>query len=216
VKSYGQWCSLAKALELVGERWTLLLVRELLEGPRRYSDLLEDVPGISTDVLAARLRDMEEHGLVERRTLPAPASSKVYELTALGEELRVPVTSLSRWGLQLLGPRDTEAFRPHWLAASLRGLLDRRAAADTTLDIDFEVGDDIGVIRIHVEDGTLEHVPDPTTDADVVVRADLGTLARLGSGGAAAREALASGAVELEGPPAKRKAYAELFRPTSR
>ncbi|HYD09181.1 MAG TPA: helix-turn-helix domain-containing protein, partial [Acidimicrobiales bacterium] len=83
MKPYGQWCSLAKALELVGERWTLLLVRELLEGPRRYSDLLEDVPGISTDVLAARLRDMEEAGIVARRTLPAPASSKVYELTPL-------------------------------------------------------------------------------------------------------------------------------------
>ena len=78
---------------------------------------------------------------------------------------------------------------------------------------DFEVDDDIGTVRIHVEDGTLEHVPEPTTDADVVVRADLGTLARLGSGGAAAREALASGAVELEGPAAKRKAYTELFRP---
>jgi DNA-binding HxlR family transcriptional regulator/putative sterol carrier protein len=213
VKTYGQWCSLAKALELVGERWTLLIVRELLEGPRRYSDLLEDVPGISTDVLAARLRDMEENGLVERRTLRPPASSKVYELTPLGEELRVPVTSLSRWGLQLLGPRDTEEFRPHWLATSLRGLVNRSAAEDVTLDIDFEVGADIGVIRIHVEDGSLEHVPEPTTDADVVVRADLGTLARLGSGGAAAREALASGAVEIGGSSAARKTYAELFRP---
>ena len=213
MKSYGQWCSLAKALELVGERWTLLLVRELLEGPRRYSDLLDDVPGISTDVLAARLRDMEEHGLVTRRTLPAPASSKVYELTALGEELRVPVTSLSRWGLQLLGPRDTEEFRPHWLAISLRGLLNRRAAQDTTLDIDFVLEDEIGVVRIHVEDGELEHVPEPTTEADVVVHADLGTLARLGSGGAAAREAVTSGAVSMDGSAAARKAYAELFRP---
>ena len=213
MKTYGQWCSLAKALELVGERWTLLIVRELLEGPRRYSDLLEDVPGISTDVLAARLRDMEEHGLVARRTLPAPASSKVYELTELGEELRVPVTSLSRWGLQLLGPRDTEAFRPHWLAVSLRGLLNRRAALETTLDVDFVLEDEIGVIRIHVEDGALEQVPEPSTEPDVVVRADLGTLARLGSGGAAARDALASGAVTIEGSADARKAYAELFRP---
>ena len=213
MKTYGQWCSLAKALELVGERWTLLLVRELLEGPRRYSDLLEDVPGISTDVLAARLRDMEEHGLVARRTLPAPASSKVYELTELGEELRVPVHSLSRWGLQLLGPRDTEEFRPHWLATSLRGLVNRRVAEGIAFDIDFEVGDDIGTIRIHVEDGTLDHVPEPASEADVVVRADLGTLARLGSGGAAAREALASGAVAMEGSNDALQTYAALFRP---
>ena len=213
MKPYGQWCSLAKALELVGERWTLLLVRELLEGPRRYSDLLEDVPGISTDVLAARLRDMEEAGIVARRTLPAPASSKVYELTPLGEELRAPVNALSRWGLQLLGPRDTEEFRPHWLAISLRGLLNKRAAATATLDIDFDVDDELGVIRIHVEDGTLEHVPEPDGNADVIVRADLGTLAKLGSGGAAARDALASGAVTLVGSAAAKQVYAALFRP---
>ena len=215
MKTYGQWCSLAKALELVGERWTLLIVRELLERPRRYSDLLEDVPGVSTDVLVARLRDMEEHGLVVRRRLPAPASSKVYELTELGEELRVPVNALSRWGLQLLGPRDSEEFRPHWLATSLRGLVDRRAARDASLDIDFVVDDDIGTIRIHVEDGVLEQVPEPTTDADVVVRADLATLAKLGSGGAAAREVLASGAVVMEGGRDALQTYAALFRPPS-
>jgi DNA-binding HxlR family transcriptional regulator len=84
VKSYGQWCSVAKALDVVGERWSLLLVRELFDGPKRYVDLLDGSPGISTDVLAARLRDLEEAGVVQRRTLPPPAASKVYELTDRG------------------------------------------------------------------------------------------------------------------------------------
>jgi len=209
VKAYGQWCSLAKALELVGERWTLLLVRELLQGPKRYSDLLDDVPGISTDVLAARLRDMEEHGLVAKRVLPAPASSRVYELTELGEGLRVAVTSLSRWGLQLLGPLDDdEAFRPHWLAIALRGLLNRDAAADVDLDIDFVLDDEVGTVRIRVEDGALDHVPDPQTEPDVVVRADLGTLALVGSG-----RRPDPGTFEVEGGRAAMQTYTALFRP---
>ena len=209
VKTYGQWCSLAKALELVGERWTLLLVRELLQGPKRYSDLLEDVPGISTDVLAARLRDMEENGLVAKRVLPAPSSSRVYELTELGEGLRVAVSSLSRWGLQLLGPLDGEdTFRPHWLAISLRGLLNREAAAGVALDIDFVVDEEIGTIRIRVDDGTLEHVPEPDTEPDVVVRADLGTLAHVGAGGRPPRDAF-----HVEGARRALQTYTALFRP---
>jgi DNA-binding HxlR family transcriptional regulator len=209
VKAYGQWCSLAKALELVGERWTLLIVRELLAGPRRYSDLLEDVPGISTDVLAARLRDLEANGLVSRAPLPAPASStKVYELTPLGEGLRTAVHSLSRWGLQLLGPlEDDETFRPHWLAISLRGLLNPSAADGVVLDIDFVLDDEIGTVRIRVEDGTLEHVASPEGEADVVVRSDLGTLAHVGAGGRPE-----PGALELEGSKAAVATYAALFR----
>ena len=92
-------------------------------------------------------------------------------------------------------------------------LLNKRAAATATLDIDFDVDDELGVIRIHVEDGTLEHVPEPDGNADVIVRADLGTLAKLGSGGAAARDALASGAVTLVGSAAAKQVYAALFRP---
>src|SRR5688572_21248336 len=87
VKSYGQWCAVAKALDLVGERWSLLIVRELLDGAKRYTDLQDGIPGISTDVLAARLKDLEEGGVLERRTLPPPAASKVYALTERGRGL---------------------------------------------------------------------------------------------------------------------------------
>ena len=209
MKAYGQWCSLAKALEVVGERWTLLIVRELLIGPRRYSDLLEDVPGISTDVLAARLRDLEANGLVRRGVLPPPASStKVYELTPLGEGLRTAVGSLSRWGLQLLGPLDDdEAFRPHWLAISLRGLVDQQAAAGVTLDIDFVLDEEIGTVRIRVEDGAVVHVPDPDTEPDVVVRADLGTLAAVGAGAPPPR-----GRFDVAGSRSAVRQYTALFK----
>ena len=96
-RSYGQYCAVARALDLIGERWTLLLVRELLLGPRRYTDLLRGLPGIGTNLLADRLRELESAGLVARRTLPPPASSSVYELTPLGEGLRATVLELGRW-----------------------------------------------------------------------------------------------------------------------
>src|SRR5918995_3325809 len=97
-RRYDQYCALARTLDVVGERWTLLLVRELLLGPRRYKDLLAGLPGIGTNLLAERLRHLEEFGLVRRRSLPPPAGSRVYELTELGRGLESVVMELGRWG----------------------------------------------------------------------------------------------------------------------
>src|SRR5918996_4677686 len=101
-RRYDQYCALARALDVVGERWTLLLVRELLLGPRRYTDLLGGLPGIGTNLLADRLRYLEQVGLVRRRVLPPPAGSTVYELTELGRELEPTVFALGRWGAHFL------------------------------------------------------------------------------------------------------------------
>src|SRR3712207_3261653 len=101
-RSYDQFCGLAKALDVLGERWTLLVVRELLLGPKRYSDLLEGLPGIGTNLLAARLKALEASGLVGRRRLPPPAASNVYELTERGRALEPAIFELIRWGLDLL------------------------------------------------------------------------------------------------------------------
>src|SRR5215218_3737751 len=98
-KQFKQYCPLAHALGLVGERWALLVVRELLFGPRRYTDLLEGLPGIGTNVLAARLRELEAGGIVERRRLPPPAPATVYEVTDRGRALRPVLDELARWGL---------------------------------------------------------------------------------------------------------------------
>lgn len=211
VKSYGQWCSVAKALDVVGERWSLLLVRELFDGPKRYVDLLDGSPGISTDVLAARLRDLEEAGVIRRRTLPPPAASKVYELTDRGRELGPVLSSLSRWGMQLLGTKeDDEAFRPQWLATGLRGMLRPSRAKDVTLDVDFELGSGDRV-RIHVEDGRLHAVNEWSTSPDVLVRSDLETLAALAEGSLRVDDALADGRLVLEGDDEAVRKYQRLF-----
>ncbi|WP_406150023.1 winged helix-turn-helix transcriptional regulator [Streptomyces sp. NBC_01012] len=124
-RSYDQFCATARALDSVGDRWTLLIVRELLAGPRRYTDLHADLPGVSTDVLASRLKDMEQGGLVERRRLPPPAAAAVYELTEHGRGLLPVLTALARWGGPALGVRrPTDAVRAHWFALPLLRALD--------------------------------------------------------------------------------------------
>jgi DNA-binding HxlR family transcriptional regulator len=211
VKSYRQWCALAKALDAVGERWTLLVVRELLDGSKRYTDLQADIPGISTDVLASRLKDLEASGVVRRSRLPPPAASKVYELTEMGRGLAPAVMALTKWGMQLLGDRaDDEAFRPHWLALGLQGLLRADRAKDVTLDIDFDLGSG-EVVRIRVDDGALRFVPHPENEADVVVRAELGTLAALADGSLVARDARTDGRLVIEGSRASIREYGQLF-----
>ncbi|MFF9132138.1 winged helix-turn-helix transcriptional regulator [Streptomyces sp. NPDC014806] len=119
-RSYDQYCSAARALDLVGDRWTLLIVRELLAGPRRYTDLHADLPGVSTDVLASRLKDMEQGGLATRRRLPPPGAVFVYELTARGRDLLPVLQALGAWGEAELGERrPTDAVRAHWFALPL-------------------------------------------------------------------------------------------------
>ncbi|MFH8337579.1 winged helix-turn-helix transcriptional regulator [Streptomyces sp. AM6-12] len=116
-RSYDQYCSAARALDLVGDRWTLLIVRELLAGPRRYTDLHADLPGVSTDVLASRLRDMERDGLAGKRRLPPPGAATVYELTARGRVLLPVLQAFGAWGETELGERrPTDAVRAHWFA----------------------------------------------------------------------------------------------------
>lgn len=122
-KSYHQYCPVAHALDVVGERWSLLVVRELVHGPQRYTDLLERLPGCGTNVLAARLKSLEREGVVSRRRLPPPAASAVYELTDAGRGLEPVLQALARWGLRTLGPPDAEAeLPPGWLPRALRTL----------------------------------------------------------------------------------------------
>jgi len=119
-RRYEQYCPMAHALDLVGDRWALLVIRELMHGPKRYTDLVEHLPGIGTNILAARLRDLESNGVVTRRTLPPPAASKVYELTDYGRELRPAMRELALWGARSLGPPTTrdELFEG-WLANAM-------------------------------------------------------------------------------------------------
>ncbi|MGW3662102.1 winged helix-turn-helix transcriptional regulator [Streptomyces sp. NPDC005141] len=150
-RSYDQYCSAARALDAVGDRWTLLIVRELLGGPRRYTDLHADLPGVSTDVLASRLKDMERDGLTTRRRLPPPGAAYVYELTSRGRELLPVLQALGEWGAPALGERrPTDAVRAHWFALPLLRGLDAAGAGEGLVEVHLDEG------RFHVWLGAEE------------------------------------------------------------
>jgi len=131
-RNYDHYCSVSRALDVVGDRWSLLVIRELCSGPRRYSDLFADLPGISTDMLAARLKDLEHDGILIRRRLGPRAATAVYELTPSGAALRPVLDALSDWGAARLGPRRaTDAVRAHWFALPLGRAVAQEVPAGT-------------------------------------------------------------------------------------
>src|SRR5918997_4053427 len=167
-RSYNQYCAVARALDLVGERWTLLIVRELLTGPKRFKDLLEGLPGIGTNLLTARLKNLEEHGVVHRATLPPPAASKVYELTELGRSLESVITALGRWGLEFLGTPDQEDdLRPAWAVVAMRSALKQKAARGLQEAYEFHIDEE--AFHLQVRDGEVEALQGPAVDPDLVL-----------------------------------------------
>ena len=197
-RSYGQHCTVARALDVVGERWTLLLVRELLTGPKRFKDLLAGLTGIGTNLLAARLKALEEHGVVRRGTLPPPAGSGVYELTELGRSLEPVVLTLSRWGSRLVEeePREGDDVRPAWAAMALRSLFEPEAGGPRET---YEFRIDGEAFHLRVEGDAVEARQGSADAPDVVVSADSGTLLALTAGRMSPEAALGSGKIRIEG-----------------
>lgn len=155
MKTYGQYCALAKALDHIGDRWTLLIVRELLIEPRRYAQIREALPGIATNLLADRLRGLEADGLIRKR------SDSAYDLTETGRGLEKAVHELVRWGSQwMLQGRDGEYFRPQWLAVALGALLRNRAAGKIQIHADEAVlhvaGDVVSIGPVDAPDAVIE------------------------------------------------------------
>ncbi len=201
-RTYGQYCALARALDVVGDRWTLLMVRELLFGPKRYTDLLDALPGIGTSLLIERLRHLEADGLVGRRRLPPPAGSHVYELTAVGAALGDALLPLALWGARhLLGARRPgEDFRAEWPLLALRGMVDPAAADGINQEVEFHIEDSIAHLRI--ANGLVSVHPGPTLDApEVTVTLDLETFVAVGSGRLDLAEAIATGHMTVDGAP---------------
>ena len=164
VKRYEQYCPMAHALDLVGDRWALLVIRELMHGPKRYTDLVDHLPGIGTNILAARLRDLERNGVVTRRTLPPPAASKVYELSEYGRELRPAMHELAMWGARSLGPpTDEDELFEGWLSNAMDIALAPLAPSGR---FEFRAGLEIASLV----DG--EVVDGPIADPDVLVEGD--------------------------------------------
>ncbi|GGM75157.1 transcriptional regulator [Longimycelium tulufanense] len=190
-RSYDQFCPIARALDHLGERWTLLVVRELLGGARRYSELLADLPGVSTDVLAARLKEMERDGLVARRRA-GRSPAHVYELTPAGHELGPVLTALAGWGGARLGERrSTDSLRTHWLALPLAGIL--RPCLGDAGTAEVRVGDASLVLRF--EGPRTSYVDGPAGQADVVVTMDSETATALVTGRLAWADAVATNQV---------------------
>ena len=154
MRTYCEGCAAAHALDLVGERWALLVVRELLLGPKRFTDLRAGLPGASPNVLAQRLRELERTGVVRRRKLPPPAASRVYELTDWGMELEPVITQLGRWGARSPSrPRDA-GLGVDSLVLSFRTMFDPRAAEGFSASYELRLGED--VFRVVVDDGRFE------------------------------------------------------------
>jgi DNA-binding HxlR family transcriptional regulator len=171
VKTYGQRCPLARALDLVGERWTLLVMRELQLGPRRYTDLLDGLPGVGTNILAARLADLQAAELIAKRTLPPPTAVTVYELTEAGRALVPSIRALSEWGERHGAPATAEqAARPAWVLLSVAR---RGAQLGPGSSCELRVGRD--VFALTATDGELSVTAGlaPSADAVITMEPDL-------------------------------------------
>ena len=162
MRSYQQYCAVAKALDVVGDRWVLLIVRELMtSGPSRYTDLLKGLPGIATNLLADRLKEMEKNGIVRSYAAPPPVATTLFELTERGQSLRPLLEELGRWGAPMMGvPQPGNVFRSHWLVFPLEAYLEDKAPNEPPVAIEIRTGDEPMVIetlegKVRTRRGTL-------------------------------------------------------------
>lgn len=207
-RSYGSYCGVARALEVVGERWALLVVRDLLVGPRRFTDLSRGLPKIPSNILSARLKELEQAGVVERKVLPRPAGSIVYQLTEEGRGLEEVVLALGRWGARRLGERAPEEIvTADSLVMALRTTFDKQAARGITASYELRCGPI--VLHARIVKGVL-------TAAEGPLEADLGIetteLRALLAGEVTAAQAIAEGSVRVVGEPRLLERFAEIFK----
>jgi DNA-binding HxlR family transcriptional regulator len=209
-RRFDQYCPIANALSIVGERWALLIVRELLKGPRRYTDLTAGLPGIGTKVLATRLRELEDGGVVARRKLPPPAASTVYELTEYGLGLEEVIHAIARWGARSLGlPRREDDLDPEWGLNAFPALLYPERARGLTETYVVRVDDDAFTVRLL--DGRLR-VDHGAVDAPALeIATSMATFFELASGDLPPRDALDRGVVRIDGDPAVLERFFGVF-----
>jgi DNA-binding HxlR family transcriptional regulator len=208
-RTYDDGCAAAHALDLVGERWALLVVRELLLGPKRFTDLRAGLPNASPNVLAQRLRELEAAGVVRRRKLPPPAASRVYELTDWGLELEPVVIRLGRWGARSPSLPREAGLGTDSLILSFRTMFDPRAAKGIEAVYELRLGEDR--FRAEVADGRFEILRGSADRPDATIASDSATLAALVYGGQPLAGALRSGDVEIKGDEAAVERFLTLF-----
>lgn len=189
---------MARTLDLVGERWTLPIVRELMGGPKRFTDLLPGLPGIGRNLLAERLRDLERNGLLRRRELPPPAASRVYELTESGRALGPAMAELGRWGIQHLPPPPPDVhWRPGWMKFPLSYMADTDAARGIRETYEFRIDED--TFHLGVDDGAVEANDGHADRPDLVISMDTATFRGLFEGRRDPVEEIRRGRIRVEG-----------------
>jgi DNA-binding HxlR family transcriptional regulator len=198
-RSYDQYCAVAKALDLIGERWTLLILRDLVHlGPRRFSDLRDGLPGIGANLLTVRLRRLEREGLIKRRRLPKPGASVVYELTELGSGLEATIIELGRWGGSFMAERQArEVFFPTGHISAIRATFRAEEARGVQATYEFRIeGESFHVV---IDDGSLTTGLGDAAEPDLVVATDIPSSIELMQRRVTPRDAIRSGAVVTSG-----------------
>lgn len=207
---YDDACGTALAMELVGERWSLLIVRELMFGPRRFGEVRGGLPGISANVLTQRLEGMERVGIVARRKLPPPASVQVYELTALGYSAEVAIQELGRWAAQSPLHDATLPLSAASAMLSFRTMIDRSRSGTFGVTVGFRFGHE-GFVAVLDASGIAIRRGDPAGEAAVVFETDPATLASVVYGGRPIGDAEAAGTLRITGDRARAETFVTLF-----
>jgi DNA-binding HxlR family transcriptional regulator len=208
-RTYGDGCAIAQALDLVGERWALLVVRELLLGPKRYTDLRRGLPNASPNVLSERLRELERAGVIRRRKLPPPAGSRVYDLTEWGRELEPIVMSLGSWGARSPSPPSDAPIGADSMILALRARFDAGAADGLHAGYELRLGEDR--FRVEVAEGEIDVMRGEADHADATIETDADTLAAVLWKGRSLADTQRSGKMAIEGDKAAVERFAALF-----
>lgn len=211
-RAYGQYCGLVRAVEMIGERWALPIVRDLLVEPKRYTDLRNGLPRIPTNILSSRLKELEATGVVQRRILPRPDGSVVYELTEYGHELEDVVLGLARWGARSLGePREDEIVTAASLIMALRATYHAETAAGLSASYELHIDPDI-VLHVVFIDGAVEIAEGAHPVPDLVIAPVGQAMKQLMAGELTPQAALGNGSIRISGDPALLSEFADIFR----
>ncbi|MCC5871719.1 MAG: transcriptional regulator [Gammaproteobacteria bacterium] len=209
-RHYRDPCPIARALDLVGERWALLIVRELLPGPKRFTDLRAGLDGVSPNVLSQRLEELETGAVIERRLLPPPAASQVYELTNFGRELEPILLALARFGHHCPPPEAAGAPSPTSVILQLQAGFRPEAAAGIKARVSFQLGAETFAFRITKKE--LRPLPTDTADADLAVQTDPAVLLAILGGELGLDDAVAEAQIRLRGDVELARTVIGLFR----
>jgi DNA-binding HxlR family transcriptional regulator/putative sterol carrier protein len=197
-RHYGQFCGLAAGLDIVGERWTLLIIRELLLAPARFSEIADNLPGIGPNLLSDRLRSLTERGLIEAAPVPGDGRGKQYRLTELGERLRTPLLELARWGMSFLSETDVGGVsRGAWGFLAVQAMVHGQEVPGVDESYEFRVDDD--VFHLRLDGGKATAVRGPADDPAIVVYTDATTFVKIGAELLSPFDALVSGALRIDG-----------------